>query len=182
MDGTRAVTWEGPIVTIAQALQDTTVDVILAGHTHRVSNLMVGHILVADGMNAGASYSVVQMVRPGWKEVEWAGAATRIAKNLGIAKRADFKAIVDDANAKTAILRNQVIGTQPIDILPRPHPFLRVRYGQYGGGRHALEIPGVDGAYTNSGGLRQDLLCTRRRQVSNGRNHLGRDVHRSAFR
>ena len=55
----------GPIMTIVKAIQDTTVDVVLAGHTHRVSNLMVGHILVAEGMNAGASYSVVQMIVQG---------------------------------------------------------------------------------------------------------------------
>ena len=42
-------------MTIAQGIQDTTVDVILAGHTHRISNLMVGNILVGEGLNAGAS-------------------------------------------------------------------------------------------------------------------------------
>ena len=35
-------------------------------------------------------------------DVAWAGAATRIAKNLGVAQRADVKAIVDKANADTA--------------------------------------------------------------------------------
>ncbi len=62
IDGVPAVPWEGPIVTIAEGIQDSTVDVVVAGHTHRVSNLMVGDILVAEGINAGASYSVVQMV------------------------------------------------------------------------------------------------------------------------
>ncbi len=113
VDGNAAIPWDGPIMTIAQGIQDTTVDVILAGHTHRVSNLMVGRILVAEGMNAGASYSVVQMI-VNEDDVEWAGGATRIAKNLGVAKRADVQAIVDDANAQTAVLRNQVIGTQTI--------------------------------------------------------------------
>ena len=50
------------------------------------------------------------MVKDG--DVDWAGGATRVAKNLGVAPRADVKAIVDDANAQTAVLRNQVIGTQ----------------------------------------------------------------------
>jgi len=94
VDGIGPVPWDGPIMTIAQGIQDTTVDVVLAGHTHRVSNLMVGDILVAEGLNAGASYSVVQMVVPG-QDVEWAGAATRIAKNIGVAKRADVQAIVE---------------------------------------------------------------------------------------
>ena len=70
-------------------------------------------------MNAGASYSVVQMIVHD-QDVEWAGAATRIAKNLGVAKRPDVQAIVDDANAQTAVLRNQVIGTQQFDIKRAP--------------------------------------------------------------
>ena len=159
MDGTPGVPWQGPIVTIAQALQDTTVDVILAGHTHRISNLMVGHILVAEGMNAGASYSVAQMVVLG-KDVEWAGAATRVAKNIGVEKRADVQAIVDDANAQTAVLRNQVIGTQQFDIRRAPTRLLESAMGNMVADAMRLKYPGVDGAYTNSGGLRQDLLCT----------------------
>ena len=115
IDGTAAVPWDGPIATIAQALGDTTVDAIVAGHTHRVSNLMVGDILVTEGINAGASYSVLQlMVERG--DVTWAGGATRIAKDIGVTPRADVQAIVDTANAETAVLRNKVIGTQIADI------------------------------------------------------------------
>ena len=139
IDGIPAVPWEGPIVTIAEAIQDTTVDVILAGHTHRVSNLMVGDILVAEGINAGASYSVVQMVVKG-HDVEWAGAATRVAKNIGVAKRPDVQAIVDDANAQTAVLRNQVIGTQSVRHQAGTHTPVRVGDGQHGGRRDAAEV------------------------------------------
>ena len=108
--------WAGPIVDIVNAIQNTTVDVVAAGHTHRISNMMVGNILVVEGLNAGACYSVVQMVVHNG-DVEWAGGATRVAKNLGVPARADVKAIVDDANAQTAVLRNQVIGTQAFDVL-----------------------------------------------------------------
>ena len=158
IDGVPAVPWAGPIVTIAEAIQDTTVDVILAGHTHRVSNLMVGDILVAEGLNAGASYSVVQMVIKG-HDVEWAGAATRVAKNIGVAKRPDVKAIVDDANAQTAVLRNQVIGTQQFDIKRAPTRLFESAMGNMVADAMRLKYPGVDAAYTNSGGLRADLNC-----------------------
>ena len=158
VDGTAAIPWDGPIITIAQGIQDTTVDVILAGHTHRVSNLMVGNILVAEGMNAGASYSVVQMVIHG-QDVEWAGGATRIAKNLGVAKRADVQAIVDDANAQTAVLRNQVIGSQQFDIKRAPTRLFELAMGNMVADAMRLKYPGVDAAYTNSGGLRADLNC-----------------------
>ncbi len=159
VDGVAAVPWQGPIMTIVNGIQDTEVDVVLAGHTHRVSNMMVGRILVAEGINAGASYSVVQMVVHG-QNVEWAGAATRIAKNLGVAARPDVQAIVDDANAQTAVLRNQVIGTQQFDILRAPTRLFESAMGNMVADAMRLKYPGVDAAYTNSGGLRQDLLCS----------------------
>jgi 2',3'-cyclic-nucleotide 2'-phosphodiesterase (5'-nucleotidase family) len=157
VDGNAAVPWEGPIVTIAQEIRRTTVDVILAGHTHRVSNMMVGNILVVEGINAGASYSVVQMVVNG-RDVEWAGGATRIAKNIGVEKREDVQAIVDDANAETAVLRNQVIGTQQFDIRRAPTRLFESAMGNMVADAMRLKYPGVDAAITNSGGLRNDLL------------------------
>ena len=158
VDGNAPVPWDGPIMTIAQGIQDTSVDVILAGHTHRVSNLMVGNILVAEGLNAGASYSVVQMIIHG-ADVEWAGAATRVAKNLGVAQRPDVQAIVDDANAQTAVLRNQVIGTQQSDIKRAPNRLFESAMGNMVADAMRLKYPGVDAAFTNSGGLRADVNC-----------------------
>ena len=60
-------------------------DAMVVGHTHRISNLMGGDILVTEGINAGASYSVLQLmvVRAGTSA--WAGGATRVAKTLGVA-------------------------------------------------------------------------------------------------
>ena len=132
---------------------------MIVGHTHRISNLMRGRILITEGINAGASYSVLQlMVRGG--DVAWAGGATRVAKSLGVAKRPDVQAIVDDANAQTAILRNQVIGTQAFDIrrdLTRLH---ESAMGNMVADSMRGKYPGVDAAWTNSGGLRQDLVCS----------------------
>ncbi len=159
VDGISPIPWNGPIMTIAQGIQNTTVDAILAGHTHRVSNLMVGDILVVEGMNAGASYSVVQMVVKD-KDVEWAGGATRIAKNIGVEKRPDVQAIVDDANAQTAVLRNQVIGTQQFDITRAPSRLFESAIGNMVADAMRLKYPGVDAAYTNSGGLRANLLVS----------------------
>jgi 2',3'-cyclic-nucleotide 2'-phosphodiesterase (5'-nucleotidase family) len=159
VDGQPPVDWEGPIMTIAQALQSTTVDAIVAGHTHRVSNLMVGKILVTEGINAGASYSVLQLMVSGG-DVQWAGGATRVAKNLGVNKRSDVQVIVDAANAATATLRNQVIGTQVNDILRDPTRLHESEMGNLVADAMRLKYPGIDAALTNSGGLRQDLVCT----------------------
>ena len=62
---TAGVPWEGPILEIADALQDTTIDAMVVGHTHRISNLMRGNILITEGINAGTSYSVLQLHDPG---------------------------------------------------------------------------------------------------------------------
>ena len=69
---------------IADELQDTTIDAMIVGHTHRISNLMRGNILITEGINAGTSYSVLQLLVKGG-DVAWAGGATRVAKNLGVA-------------------------------------------------------------------------------------------------
>ncbi len=152
-----AVPWDGPIIGIAEALKDTEVDAMVVGHTHRVSNLMVGDILVTEGVNAGASYSVLQlMVDRG--DVTWAGGATRVAKTLGVESRADVKAIVDDANARTAVLRNQVIGSQQFDIRRDPTRLSESAMGNMVADAMRGKYPGVDAAITNSGGLRADLL------------------------
>ena len=157
--GTAATAWEGPIMTIAEGIQTTSVDLILAGHTHRISNLKVGHIMVGEGLNAGGSYSVAQLVVQG-NDVAWVGVASRVAKNIGVSSRADVQAIVDDANAQTAVLRNQVIGTQSIDIKRAPTRLFESAMGNMVADAMRLKYPGVDAAYTNSGGLRADVNCS----------------------
>jgi 2',3'-cyclic-nucleotide 2'-phosphodiesterase (5'-nucleotidase family)/predicted AlkP superfamily phosphohydrolase/phosphomutase len=163
IDDIDAVPWEGPIVTIAEDLDDTTVDAIVAGHTHRVSNLMVGDILVTEGINAGATYSVMQLMVSGG-DVQWAGGATRVAKNLGVTPRADVKAIVDAANLETAPLRNEVIGSQTADIRRDPTRLNESQMGDFVAdimrARYPDPADGVEAALTNSGGLRADLLVS----------------------
>jgi 2',3'-cyclic-nucleotide 2'-phosphodiesterase (5'-nucleotidase family) len=158
IDGKPAATWEGPIINIVQQLQDTTIDLVLAGHTHRIANTMVGHIPVAEGMNAGGSYSVAQLMVKG-RDVVWTGAATRVAFSLGVAPRADVKAIVAAANAETAVLRNEVIGTQSVDIKrDNPARLTESAMGNFVADAMRAKYPGVDATITNSGGLRADLL------------------------
>jgi 2',3'-cyclic-nucleotide 2'-phosphodiesterase (5'-nucleotidase family) len=157
-DGISPVEWEGPLIDIAAALEDTTVDVIIGGYTHRITNVMVGDILVLEGLNAGMSYSVTQLLIHGG-DVTWAGGATRIAKNLGVAKRTDVQAIVDDANAQTAVLRNEVIGTQQFDIRRDPTRLHESAMGNLIADALRFAYLDVEAALTNSGGLRADLVC-----------------------
>jgi 2',3'-cyclic-nucleotide 2'-phosphodiesterase (5'-nucleotidase family) len=151
--------WQGPIIGIVNGLQSTTVDLVIAGHTHRAANTFVGRIPVVEGFNAGASYSVAQLMVEG-SDVEWAGTSTRTAKNLGVAPRTDVQAIVDKANADTAPLRNQVIGTQSIDIRRDPARLAESAMGNLVADAMLAKYPGIDAALTNSGGLRQDIVIT----------------------
>lgn len=151
-----AVPWDGPIVPIAQELAGTTVDAIIAGHTHRVSNVMVGRILVTEGINAGATYSVLQLMVKGG-DVEWIGGATRVAKTIGVTPDPAAQAIIDAANAETAVLRNKVIGTQSSDIKRDPARLSESAMGNLVADATRLKYPGVDVALANSGGLRADL-------------------------
>jgi 2',3'-cyclic-nucleotide 2'-phosphodiesterase (5'-nucleotidase family) len=153
---TPGVPWEGPINPIVDALQDTTIDLVIAGHTHNIANYVRGHIPVVEGVNAGGSYTVAQLLL-NRGDVAWAGASTRIAKDLGVASRDDVQAIVDDANAQTAVLRNKVIGTQSIDILRDPNRLTESAMGNLVADAMRAKYPGVDAAITNSGGLRQDI-------------------------
>ena len=143
---------------------------------------MVGRIPVVEGFNAGASYSVAQLMLRGG-DVAWAGTATRLAKNLGVAARADVQAIVDAANAETAVLRNEVIGTQSGDIRRDPTRLSESAMGNLVADAMRARYPGVDAALTNSGGLRADLPST---PPSAGeaarRDHLGRGVRGAALR
>jgi 2',3'-cyclic-nucleotide 2'-phosphodiesterase (5'-nucleotidase family) len=159
INGRPAAPWEGPIIGITQGLQNTTVDLVIAGHTHRAANTFVGRIPVVEGFNAGASYSVAQLMLRG-PDVAWAGTATRTAKNIGVASRPDVQEIVDAANAETAQLRNQVIGTQSVDILRDPSRLSESAMGNLVADAMRGKYSGVDAALTNSGGLRADLVRT----------------------
>jgi 2',3'-cyclic-nucleotide 2'-phosphodiesterase (5'-nucleotidase family) len=153
------VPWEGPLVDFAIGMEGTTVDVIMGGHTHRNTNLTIGNILVLEGINAGISYTVSQMVVHGG-DVIWAGGANRTSVNLGVAERPDVKAIVDQANIDTIPERARVIGTQAFDIFRDPTRLNESAMGNMVADAMWMKYPGLDGAFTNSGGLRADLRCT----------------------
>ena len=158
VDGQPATPWEGPIVGIVNKLQDTTVDLVIAGHTHRAANTVIGRIPVVEGVNAGGSYSVAQLLVRG-DDVAWAGAATRVPKNLGVRERPDVKAIVDKANRDTEEERKKVIGRQAFDILrDNPDRLKESAMGNLVADAMLAKYPGVEAALTNSGGLREDLL------------------------
>ena len=143
---------------IADELQDTTVDAMIVGHTHRVSNLMRGNILITEGINAGTSYSVLQLMVKGG-DVEWAGGATRRRQEP---RRRPARRRQGDRRRRQRRrrrrLRNLVIGTPGDDILARPSRLFESEMGNMVADAMREKYPGVDAAYTNSGGLRADLL------------------------
>jgi 2',3'-cyclic-nucleotide 2'-phosphodiesterase (5'-nucleotidase family) len=158
--GTPGSAWQGPIIAIVQALQDTTIDLVIAGHTHRVANTVVGHIPVVEGVNAGGSYTVAQLLLGRDQDVKWAGTQTRVAKSLGVPARPDVQKIVEKADADTDVLRNKVIGTQTGDVKRDPTRLSESAMGNLVADAMRAKYPGVDAAVTNSGGLRADIVSS----------------------
>ena len=67
-----------------------------------------------------------------------------MAKTIGVTGRADVKAIVDDANAQTAVLRNKVIGSQSIDIKRAPTRLFESAMGNMVADAMREKYPGID--------------------------------------
>ena len=72
----------------------------------------------------------------------------------------DVQTIVDEANDETAELRNQVIGTQSIDVLRDLTRLNESAMGNLVADAMLSAYPEIDGAITNSGGLRQDIVMS----------------------
>jgi 2',3'-cyclic-nucleotide 2'-phosphodiesterase (5'-nucleotidase family)/predicted AlkP superfamily phosphohydrolase/phosphomutase len=152
------IAWEGPILTLANDIQASSIDLMTGGHTHRPTNTMVGHILVLEASNAGKDFMVAQLL-VGADDVVWAGGANILAKNLGVAARPDVAAIVKKASDDTAPLRNQIIGSQQFDILRDPTRLNESAMGNMIADAQRWYYPEVEAAIINSGGLRQDIKC-----------------------
>ena len=160
VDGQAPVPWEGPVVGITKALQrhhggrrhrrahppgvqpDGRQDPGHRGHQRRRQLLGAA----VDGQ--GRRRQLGGRRRPGSQQL-WVSRSDPTSK-----------AIVDDANAQTAVLRNQVIGTQTIDIRRDPTRLNESAMGNLVADAMRQKYPGVEAALTNSGGLRQDLLVS----------------------
>ena len=131
---------------------------MIVGHTHRVSNLMVGNILVTEGINAGASYSVLQLMVKGG-DVEWAGGATRVAKN----HRRHARAPTSRPSSTRRTPRPPSCATRSSARRRTTSSATSTRLHESAMGNLVADAmrakyPGVEAAYTNSGGLRQDIV------------------------
>jgi 2',3'-cyclic-nucleotide 2'-phosphodiesterase (5'-nucleotidase family) len=119
---------------------------------------MRGKILITEGINAGTSYSVLQlMVKDG--DVAWAGGATRVAKDVGVARRPDVQTVVAAANAEVQPILSQVVGNQVGDIFRDVTRLHESAMGNLVADAMLAKYPEAEAAYTNSGGLRADLPC-----------------------
>ena len=96
------------------------------------------------------------------RDVAWAGGATRVAKTIGVAPRADVQAIVDAANAETRRPRNQVIGTQAFDIIRDPDPLHESAMGNLVADAMLDKYPGVERPTRTRAGCGPTSPCTRR--------------------
>ena len=134
---------------------------------------IVGDILVTEGINAGASYSVLQLMVKGG-DVGWAGGATRIARTW-VSRRGP----TSRRSSTTRTPGRPYCGTR--SSVPRASTFCATpnRLNESAMGNMVTDAmrhkyPGVDAALTNSGGLRQNLRRARPdRRGATGTDHLG---------
>ena len=160
VDGNPAAPWQGPIIGIVDKLQNTTVDLVIAGHTHRAANTVVGRIPVVEGFNAGVSYSVAQLMVRRWR------------RRLGRRRDAHGQeprrrpARRREGDRRQGQRRHRPAAQRGDRHADRRHPArqprapARVGDGQPRRRRDARQVRRdvVQAAITNSGGLRQDFL------------------------
>ena len=135
----------------------TTVDAMIVGHTHRVSNLMVGDILVTEGINAGAT--LLGPPADGQGRRRHLG-RRRHPRREGhrrhpAARRQGDRRRRQRRDAPSCATRSS--GTQTADILRDPTRLHESEMGNMVADAMRAKYPGVEAAFTNSGGLASGL-------------------------
>ena len=155
---TPAQAWDGPILGIADALQGTTVDAMIVGHTHRVSNLMRGNILIVEGVNAGCQ--LLGVAADGAGATTSNGRVERHASPRTSASRPTRRCKRSSRPPTTRPPRcgTRSIGTQVDDIRRDPTRLHESEMGNMVADAMRAAYPEVQAALVNSGGLRADLV------------------------
>ena len=156
---TAGAPWDGPILSIADQLQSTTVDAMIVGHTHRISNLMRGRhpghgghqrrdqLLGAAADGEGGRRGLGRWRHPRGQDAG-RGAPRRRAGDHRRRERGDRRAA--QPGHRHAGDRHAA----------RPDPAARVRrWATWWPTRCGPSTRAWTRPYTNSGGLRQDLVC-----------------------
>jgi 2',3'-cyclic-nucleotide 2'-phosphodiesterase (5'-nucleotidase family) len=149
-DSTRC---QGEIMDLARDLPAGSVDAIVAGHTHRLNNLMVNGIPIVQARSSGTALGVMDLVQGDsgltWRtEVRdtWADEVTPDSAEVALVDR--FKARTDSlASRRITVLADSLVRTS--------------HYGQYPLGNLLADAQRVmahaDVAIMNNGGIRADL-------------------------
>ena len=119
---------------------------------------MRGNILITEGINAGIELLGPAADGRGRRRPVGRRRDPRRQESSASPRDPTWRRSSTDANAQTAELRNQVIGTQLNDITRAPTRLFESEMGNIVADSMRLKYPGVDAAYTNSGGLRANLV------------------------
>lgn len=161
-----AATVTGPIVGIVSRLDDE-VDVVAAGHNHSFTNaLLPGRngrpILVAQAFSSGTAFGNIDlMLDQSTRDVvaKSASIVTTFADaGPGLTPDPEVADLVSRAEAVVAPLVNRVVGTAANDILRIPNAAGETAMGNLVTDAQRA-ITGSDFAFTNQGGMRNDILA-----------------------
>lgn len=142
----------GEIVDFARQLDSGAVDLIVAGHTHRVANTVVNGIPIVQAGSSGGAVAVVDFVRVG-------GRAREVRARL-VTPFAD--AVRPDAGVEVLVARHRrTVDTVAVRVVARLRVALPRQGSEYGLGRLVAEafrnIAKTDVALVNNSGIRDGL-------------------------
>ncbi|HEX2850576.1 MAG TPA: bifunctional metallophosphatase/5'-nucleotidase [Acidimicrobiales bacterium] len=149
----------GPIVGIATAMS-SDVDVIMSGHTHQAYNCVIAGKVVTSAASFGRLVTDVDLRIDKTTGDVIAVTANNVVVTRDVAKDAWVTSWIDKYKALAAPLANRVVGSASVDIKRDPSRLSESAMGDFVTDAMREYYAGVDGAITNSGGLRADLMMS----------------------
>lgn len=149
----------GPITDIA-ARMSNDVDVIMSGHTHQAYNCVIAGKVVTSAASFGRLLTDVDLRIDKTTGDVVSVHANNLIVTRDVAKDAWVTSWIDRYKALAAPLANRVVGSASVDIKRDPARLAESAMGNFVTDAMRGYYAGIDGALTNSGGLRADIVMS----------------------
>lgn len=154
---------QSPLIDLANDL--IHVDAIIGGHSHSEYITSANGMLVVENLNYGLRFTRIRLViDTNTKAVVYKTADFHKPWNIGVIPDPAIQALINELNVELAPILNPLVGTSTV-VIPRSDSCGRAdsRWCESLIGDVTTDalrnIPGIDFAITNSGGLRSNLTC-----------------------